>query len=77
MTEPVTRIDRRFSDPGTVATPWDETRRVLQTAELSRITTVRSHFEMLGRTGGGPKCQVQESPRLPVVDPAPPIKVPG
>jgi nitroimidazol reductase NimA-like FMN-containing flavoprotein (pyridoxamine 5'-phosphate oxidase superfamily) len=42
MTEPVTTIDRRFSDPGTLATPWDETRQVLQTAELSWITTVRA-----------------------------------
>jgi hypothetical protein len=34
MHEPVTNIDPRFSDPGAVATPWDETRRVLETAEL-------------------------------------------
>ena len=34
MNEPVTNIDPRFSDPGAVATPWDETRRVLETAEL-------------------------------------------
>jgi hypothetical protein len=40
MTEPVTTIDRRFSDPGTAATPWDETRRVLESAELFWITTV-------------------------------------
>ncbi len=33
--EPVTKIDPRFSDPDAVATGWDETRRVLETAELS------------------------------------------
>jgi nitroimidazol reductase NimA-like FMN-containing flavoprotein (pyridoxamine 5'-phosphate oxidase superfamily) len=40
--EPVTKIDARFSDPGTVATGWDETRRVLETAELFWISTVRA-----------------------------------
>src|SRR5258708_5481967 len=42
MNEPVTKIDPRFSDPGTVATGWDETRRVLETAELFWIATVRA-----------------------------------
>ena len=42
MNEPVTNIDPRFSDPGAVATPWDETRRVLETAELFWISTVRA-----------------------------------
>src|SRR5437667_1724110 len=40
--EPVTKIDLRFSDPDAVATGWDETRRVLETAELFWITTVRA-----------------------------------
>ncbi len=40
--EPVTKIDPRFSDPDTVAIGWDETRRVLETAELFWISTVRS-----------------------------------
>ncbi len=40
--EPVTKIDSRFSDPGGVATGWDETRRVLETAELFWISTVRA-----------------------------------
>jgi hypothetical protein len=31
----------RFSDPGAVATGWDETRRVIETAELFWISTVR------------------------------------
>ena len=38
---PATTLDQRYSDPGTVATPWDDTRRALETAELSWITTVR------------------------------------
>jgi general stress protein 26 len=42
MNEPVTQIDTRFSDPDAVATGWDETRRVLETAELFWIATVRS-----------------------------------
>jgi nitroimidazol reductase NimA-like FMN-containing flavoprotein (pyridoxamine 5'-phosphate oxidase superfamily) len=40
--EPVTKIDSRFSDPDTVATGWDETRRVLETSELFWISTVRA-----------------------------------
>jgi nitroimidazol reductase NimA-like FMN-containing flavoprotein (pyridoxamine 5'-phosphate oxidase superfamily) len=42
MNEPVTKIDPRFSDPNAVATQWDETRRVLETAELFWISTVRA-----------------------------------
>ncbi len=42
MNEPVTSIDTRFSEPGAVATPWDETRRVLETAELFWLSTVRA-----------------------------------
>src|SRR5436305_4480252 len=42
MNEPVTQIDTRFSEPGAVATEWDETRRVLETAELFWISTVRA-----------------------------------
>jgi general stress protein 26 len=42
MSKPVTSIDTRFSDPGAVATGWDETRAVLETAELFWISTVRS-----------------------------------
>lgn len=41
MKEPVTKIDIRFSDPGAVATGWDETRQVLETAELFWLSTVR------------------------------------
>jgi general stress protein 26 len=42
MTDPVTSLDQRFSEPGAVATEWDETRRALETAELFWITTVRA-----------------------------------
>jgi nitroimidazol reductase NimA-like FMN-containing flavoprotein (pyridoxamine 5'-phosphate oxidase superfamily) len=41
MTTPVTTLDERYSDKGTTATSWDDTRRVLEEAELSWITTVR------------------------------------
>jgi general stress protein 26 len=41
MDAPATELDERFSDPGAVATPWPATRRALETAELSWITTVR------------------------------------
>lgn len=42
MNQPTTTIDTRFSDPDALATPWDETRRLLETAELFWITTVRA-----------------------------------
>ena len=42
MNEPVTKIDPRFSDPDAVATGWDETRRVLEGAELFWISTVQA-----------------------------------
>ena len=42
MSEPVTKIDPRFSDPNASATGWDETRRVLEMAELFWISTVRT-----------------------------------
>jgi general stress protein 26 len=42
MTEPTTTLDERFSDPGTVATPWSDTCRALESSELFWITTVRA-----------------------------------
>ena len=42
MNVPVTTLDQRFSEPGAVATGWDETRRLLEAAELFWITTVRA-----------------------------------
>jgi predicted pyridoxine 5'-phosphate oxidase superfamily flavin-nucleotide-binding protein len=42
VSTPRTTIDTRFSDPEATATPWSETRRVLETAELFWITTVRA-----------------------------------
>ena len=42
MSEPLTTLDRRFSDPEAVATDWDESRRALETAELFWISTVRA-----------------------------------
>jgi general stress protein 26 len=41
MNTPVTAVDPRFSDPDAVATGWDETRQVVETAELFWISTVR------------------------------------
>jgi general stress protein 26 len=41
MSEPVTSLDTRFSEPGAAATSWQTTLHVLKTAELSWITTVR------------------------------------
>ncbi len=41
MNEPITTIDPRYSDPNAVATSWEETRRVLETAELFWLATVR------------------------------------
>ena len=42
MTTPVTTLDQRFSHPDAVATGWDETRGVLEEAQLFWITTVRA-----------------------------------
>jgi general stress protein 26 len=41
MSAPTAALDARFSDPAAVPTNWDETRRVLEAAELFWITTVR------------------------------------
>ena len=41
MTEPITTLDTRFSDPDAVATDWHETRHVLEMAQLFWISTVR------------------------------------
>lgn len=41
MKDPVTELDARFSGPGASATPWDETRSVIEGAELFWISTVR------------------------------------
>jgi nitroimidazol reductase NimA-like FMN-containing flavoprotein (pyridoxamine 5'-phosphate oxidase superfamily) len=37
-----TELDHRFSDPAATATSWDEARRVLESAELAWIATVRA-----------------------------------
>jgi nitroimidazol reductase NimA-like FMN-containing flavoprotein (pyridoxamine 5'-phosphate oxidase superfamily) len=42
MNEPVTTLDQRYSDPDAAATGWDETRRILETAQLFWISTVRA-----------------------------------
>ncbi len=42
MNEPITKLDTRYSEPDGVVTPWEETRSVLETAELFWLTTVRA-----------------------------------
>jgi len=42
MTTPVTTLDQRVSAPDAVATGWDETRQVLEAAQLFWISTVRA-----------------------------------
>ena len=42
MSEPTTALDDRFSDAGATPTSWDDTMRMLETAELFWITTVRT-----------------------------------
>ena len=42
MNTPVTRLDRRYSQPDAVAAEWEETRRALESAELFWISTVRA-----------------------------------
>ncbi|RPI12091.1 MAG: pyridoxamine 5'-phosphate oxidase family protein [Actinobacteria bacterium] len=41
MSDPVTTLDTRFSDPDATSTAWNDTVRVLEAAQLSWITTVR------------------------------------
>jgi nitroimidazol reductase NimA-like FMN-containing flavoprotein (pyridoxamine 5'-phosphate oxidase superfamily) len=42
MSAPSTSLDARFSDPNATPTSWDDAVHVLETAELSWITTVRA-----------------------------------
>jgi general stress protein 26 len=42
MKEPVTTLDPRNSPPDGVVTPWEQTRRALETADLFWISTVRA-----------------------------------
>jgi general stress protein 26 len=42
MSEPITTFDHEYSDPAAVAVEWEETRRVLESAELFWICTVRA-----------------------------------
>lgn len=42
MPTPVTKLDEEYSDPAATAASWEETRRVLETAELFWACTVRA-----------------------------------
>jgi general stress protein 26 len=42
MTNPVTELDARFSDPSSTATSWDDARQLLEAAQLFWIVTVRA-----------------------------------
>ena len=42
MLVPITTLDREYSDPAATATTWQQTRTVLETAELFWISTVRA-----------------------------------
>jgi PPOX class probable F420-dependent enzyme len=42
MLAPDTKLDQRYSDPAAVATEWEQTRGVLESAELFWLTTVRA-----------------------------------
>jgi nitroimidazol reductase NimA-like FMN-containing flavoprotein (pyridoxamine 5'-phosphate oxidase superfamily) len=42
MLVPATELDRVYSDPAATETTWEETRKVLETAELFWISTVRT-----------------------------------
>ena len=41
MTEPLTTLDPRYSEPGAAATPWAETCAALAAAELAWLVTLR------------------------------------
>jgi len=40
MSEPITTMDPRYSDPEAVATPWEETRRVIEATQVFWLSTV-------------------------------------
>ena len=42
MSDPVTTMDTRFSEPDGVVTSWEDTRRVIETAEIFWLSTVRA-----------------------------------
>lgn len=42
MNAPVTTIDRRYSDPEAQAVSWDDTRQLLEAAEIAWLSTVRA-----------------------------------
>jgi nitroimidazol reductase NimA-like FMN-containing flavoprotein (pyridoxamine 5'-phosphate oxidase superfamily) len=42
MTTPRTSLDERYSEPDAAATSWEDARKLLETAELSWLTTVRA-----------------------------------
>ena len=42
MPAPVTTLNQQYSDPVATATEWEETRKVLETAELFWLSTVRA-----------------------------------
>jgi nitroimidazol reductase NimA-like FMN-containing flavoprotein (pyridoxamine 5'-phosphate oxidase superfamily) len=42
MSAPATTLDQPYSDPAATAVKWEETRRVLETAELFWLSTVRA-----------------------------------
>jgi len=42
MSVPATTLDEVYSDPAATAVEWEETRRVLETAELFWVSTVRA-----------------------------------
>ena len=48
MNEPVTKLDTRYSEPDGVVTPWEETRRVLETAQL-RANLTRGMVELVSK----------------------------
>ena len=42
MNEPVTTMDTRYSEPDGAVTSWEETRRILETAGIFWLSTVRA-----------------------------------
>jgi general stress protein 26 len=42
MPTPVTKLDTEYSDPAATATSWEETQKILETAELFWACTVRA-----------------------------------
>jgi hypothetical protein len=67
MPAPITTFDAEYSDPAATATGWEETRKVLEEAELFWVSTVRADGRPVrAHAKGDPFDELLESRAVPV-----------